>query len=83
MTIYYEYLGSFLFTENYFKVCDRNALDVNDCLADAIQKGIASMVDGIPDLNVPPIDPYLQKDFKLDYKNNQVCPYLLTRQKLR
>lgn len=57
----------------YFKVCDRNAIDVNDCLVEAVQKGIAAMVNGIEELGVPPIDPYLQKDFRIEYKNNQVC----------
>lgn len=41
-------------------------------MAEAVQKGIAAMIDGIPELDVPPIDPYLQKHFKLNYNNNQV-----------
>ncbi|PZC80154.1 hypothetical protein B5X24_HaOG200968 [Helicoverpa armigera] len=60
----------------YFKTCNRNAIDVNDCMADAVQKGIAVMINGIDELGIPPIDPYLQKDFRLEYKNNQIAAKL-------
>lgn len=30
------------------------------------------MCDGIPDLGLPPIDPYEQDDIKVEYKRNQV-----------
>ncbi|XP_075971905.1 circadian clock-controlled protein daywake-like [Anticarsia gemmatalis] len=65
--------------QKYLKVCDRNALDLNDCMVDAVRKGIKAMVPGIPDLGVPPIDPYIQKDFKVDYKNNQIAAKLSMR----
>lgn len=51
---------------------------MNDCLTDAVQKGIAVMVNGIEELKVPSIDPYYQKDFRFDYQNNQVCNLLLS-----
>ncbi|CAB3239921.1 unnamed protein product [Arctia plantaginis] len=65
--------------QKYLKVCNRNALDANDCMVDAVQKGIAAMIDGIPDLDVPQIDPYLQKYFKLDYNNNQLAVKLVMK----
>nr|QCF41932.1 odorant binding protein [Athetis dissimilis] len=61
----------------YLKVCDRNAIDANDCMVDAVQKGIAVLVDGIEELAVPPIDPYLQKEFRVEYKNNQIVVKLV------
>lgn len=63
----------------YLKVCSRNALDVNDCIVDAVQKGIATMINGIPDLDVPPIDPYFQKTYKVDYTNNQIGAKMLMK----
>lgn len=59
------------------KVCNRNSPDVNDCLVEAVQSGIAAMAEGIKELGVPSIDPYLQKEQRFDYKNNQVRLYLL------
>ncbi|KAJ8735517.1 hypothetical protein PYW07_007137 [Mythimna separata] len=65
--------------KKYLKVCDRNAIDVNDCMADAVQKGIAVMIHGIPELGVPPIDPYLQKEFRVEYKNNQILAKMILK----
>ncbi|CAH2238204.1 jg11486 [Pararge aegeria aegeria] len=58
--------------EKYLKVCARNSPDVNDCLVEAVEYGISVMADGIKDLGVPPVDPYVQKELRLEYKNNQV-----------
>ncbi|KAL4702988.1 hypothetical protein ACJJTC_008766 [Scirpophaga incertulas] len=58
--------------EKYLKVCRRNSVDVNDCLVDAIQDGLSVMAAGIPDINVPAVDPYHQKDLRIEYKNNQI-----------
>lgn len=44
---------------------------------EAVQSGIAAMAEGIKELGVPSIDPYLQKEQRFDYKNNQVRLYLL------
>ncbi|KOB78556.1 Odorant binding protein [Operophtera brumata] len=45
-------IGSFgaLDISKYLKVCDRNSVDVNDCMVEAVQSGIAAMADGILDL---------------------------------
>ncbi|KAF9421595.1 hypothetical protein HW555_002528 [Spodoptera exigua] len=59
--------------KKYLKVCDRNAIDANDCMAEAVRQGIATMINGIEELGVPPIDPYLQKEFRMEYKNNQIA----------
>lgn len=56
----------------YLKVCDRNSVDVNDCMVEAVQKGLKTMADGIKDLDVPTVDPYHQKELKMEYNNNQV-----------
>ncbi|KAG7310729.1 hypothetical protein JYU34_003537 [Plutella xylostella] len=58
--------------EKYLKTCDRNSPDVNDCLLEAITEGLTLMCDGIPDLGLPPIDPYEQDDIKVEYKRNQI-----------
>ncbi|XP_063826145.1 uncharacterized protein LOC135075656 [Ostrinia nubilalis] len=65
--------------EKYLKVCDRDSEDVNDCLIEAVQDGLASVADGIPDLDVPPVDPYNQKDLRLEYKNNQIYAKLIAK----
>lgn len=61
-----------MFSEKYLKVCDRNSPEVNDCLVDAIQNGLEILSDGIKDLGVPAVDPYHQKELRVEYKNNQV-----------
>nr|ADD71058.1 odorant-binding protein [Chilo suppressalis] len=58
--------------EKILKVCDRNSVDVNDCLVDAVQEGLTVMADGIEELDVPPVDPYHQKELRVEYKNNQI-----------
>ncbi|KAL0901591.1 hypothetical protein ABMA27_006812 [Loxostege sticticalis] len=58
--------------EKYLKICDRNSEDVNDCLLEAAQEGLAVLANGIQDLDVPSIDPYNQKDLRIEYKNNQI-----------
>lgn len=45
---------------------------MNDCLTESIQDGILIMSEGIPDLGVPPVDPYHQDEIRVEYKNNQV-----------
>lgn len=45
-------------------------------MAEAVRQGIATMINGIDELGVPPIDPYLQKEFRMEYKNNQVQIFL-------
>ncbi|XP_063357582.1 uncharacterized protein LOC134647243 [Cydia amplana] len=59
-------LGKFL------KICDRNAVDVNDCLVEAIQKGIVDMAGGLKDLDVPPLDPNHEKEIRIMYQRNQI-----------
>lgn len=49
---------------------------MNDCLVDAVQAGIAAMADGINEIEIPSLDPYVQKELKLEYKNNQVRHFL-------
>ncbi|KAJ2947826.1 hypothetical protein O0L34_g9613 [Tuta absoluta] len=65
--------------ENYLKVCDRTSPDVNDCLVEAIADGLPKMCDGIADLGVPPVDPYHQKELKVQYKNNQIAVIMIMR----
>ncbi|XP_050666307.1 circadian clock-controlled protein daywake-like [Leptidea sinapis] len=52
--------------------CDRNSVEVNECLVDAIQDAIHVLTDGIKDFKIPSIDPLHQKEMRLEYKNNQV-----------
>lgn len=66
----YQFIFSIL--DKYFKTCDRNSPEVNDCLVEAIQEGLVRLSDGLPELDVPPIDPYVQKEIRVEYKNNQV-----------
>ncbi|XP_053612568.1 protein takeout [Plodia interpunctella] len=58
--------------EKYLKVCDRNSVDVNDCLVEAVQDGLEALANGIEDLGVPAVDPYHQKELRVEYKNNQI-----------
>lgn len=61
-----------MFSEKYLKICNRNSPDINNCLVDAIQDGIKVLSDGIKELGVPAVDPYYQKELRVEYKNNQV-----------
>nr|QIJ45752.1 odorant binding protein [Glyphodes pyloalis] len=65
--------------EKYLKVCDRNSADVNDCLTEAVQEGLTILAKGIEELDVPPIDPYHQKDLRIEYKNNQILAKLIAK----
>ncbi|XP_068626665.1 circadian clock-controlled protein daywake-like [Battus philenor] len=56
----------------YIPVCNRNSPEVNDCLVEAVRKGLVAMKDGIKELGLPPIDPYHQKELKMEYNNNQI-----------
>ncbi|CAH2050323.1 unnamed protein product, partial [Iphiclides podalirius] len=56
----------------YLPVCDRNSPEVNECLVEAVRKGLLAMKSGIKDLGVPAIDPFYQKELKLEYNNNQI-----------
>ncbi|CAK1539940.1 unnamed protein product [Leptosia nina] len=58
--------------EKYLKICDRNSLEINECLVEAVQKGVKDLAGGSKDLGVPPLDPFLQKDLKMEYNNNQI-----------
>ncbi|XP_013191310.1 protein takeout [Amyelois transitella] len=63
----------------YLKVCDRNSADVNDCMVDAVQDGLAVLANGIEDLGVPAVDPYHQKELRVEYKNNQIAAKMSMR----
>ncbi|VVD01339.1 unnamed protein product [Leptidea sinapis] len=58
--------------EKYLKICERNSLEVNECLVDAVQDALKVMIDGNKDLGVPPLDPFLQKELRVEYNNNQI-----------
>ncbi|XP_047511312.1 circadian clock-controlled protein daywake [Pieris napi] len=58
--------------ENYLKICDRNSLEVNECLVEAVQKGIKDLAGGNADLGVPALDPFYQDELKMEYNNNQI-----------
>lgn len=58
--------------DKYLKICQRNSVDVNDCLADAVQDGLAVLAKGIEEMDVPGVDPYHQKELRIEYKNNQI-----------
>ncbi|CAH0724812.1 unnamed protein product, partial [Brenthis ino] len=64
--------------DNYIKICNRNSPDVNDCLVEAVQDGIAAMAGGIKEIGVPPVDPYFQKEQGFEYKNNQIQAKMVT-----
>ncbi|XP_072944040.1 putative beta-carotene-binding protein [Epargyreus clarus] len=65
--------------EKYLNVCDRNSPDVNECLVDAVQKGLSDLAGGIKELGVPAIDPYHQKELKMEYKNNQIMAKVIIK----
>ncbi|XP_050666302.1 circadian clock-controlled protein daywake-like [Leptidea sinapis] len=58
--------------EKYLKICERNSLEVNECLVDAVQDALKVMIDGNKELGVPPLDPFLQKELRVEYNNNQI-----------
>ncbi|KAG6457710.1 hypothetical protein O3G_MSEX010450 [Manduca sexta] len=48
-------------------------------MVEAVRDGILAMADGIEELRIPPIDPYHQKELKVEYKNNQISAKIVTK----
>ncbi|NP_001036947.1 juvenile hormone binding protein an-0147 precursor [Bombyx mori] len=63
----------------HLKVCNRNSLDLNDCIVEAVRDGIEKMATGIEELDIPPLDPFFQDELKVEYKNNQIAVKMLIK----
>lgn len=48
----------FYFLADYIKVCNRKDPDINNCIVDSINKLKPQLFKGIPELNVPPLEPF-------------------------
>nr|ARD05169.1 juvenile hormone binding protein 2 [Antheraea pernyi] len=65
--------------EKYLKVCNRNSLELNQCMKGAVQDGIAVLSDGVEEIEIPALDPYYQKELKVEYKNNQILASIILK----
>nr|QGN03643.1 putative odorant binding protein 9 [Conopomorpha sinensis] len=65
--------------DKYLKTCDRTSPEVNECMLEAVVDGLQRLCDGVPELGVPPIDPYHQEEIKVDYKNNQIVAKMVMK----
>ncbi|XP_077295862.1 uncharacterized protein LOC143918065 [Arctopsyche grandis] len=59
------------------KICGRNEL--NKCLRSSISLSLKNMADGIPELNIPSLDPYELSDTVLDYKQDKFVAKFATK----
>ncbi|XP_017887819.1 uncharacterized protein LOC108629573 [Ceratina calcarata] len=54
------------------KTCKKDSEDFSSCLRLAIQEAWPTFIQGLPDFNIPPLDPYYVESHVMDYKNGQL-----------
>ncbi|XP_015523630.1 protein takeout [Neodiprion pinetum] len=64
----------------YMKICNRKSENVNDCLKTAIQDAIPKVSKGVPELNVPVLDPYYVALEEISYSNGMMQGKLLMKE---
>jgi len=58
------------FTASYIKLCKRKDPEINKCVVNSIENLRNKLKTGIPELNVPPIEPLMLKHIQL-LRNSQ------------
>jgi len=58
------------FTASYIKICKRKNPEINKCVVNSIENLRSKLKTGIPELNVPPIEPLMLKHVEL-LRNSQ------------
>lgn len=48
-------------------------------MKDAVKSGISVLSKGIEELEIPALDPYYQKNLKVEYKNNQISAVMILK----
>ena len=54
------------------KTCKRDSDDFASCLRLAIQEAWPTFIEGLPDFDIPPLDPYYVDSYSTEYKNGQL-----------
>nr|XP_029730033.1 LOW QUALITY PROTEIN: putative beta-carotene-binding protein [Aedes albopictus] len=54
------------------RICNRNDPELGQCIKDSIQRLLPELVNGIPSIGFPAIDPFTQDSNYFEYKNQQM-----------
>ncbi|XP_076620817.1 circadian clock-controlled protein daywake [Colletes latitarsis] len=54
------------------KTCKKDSEDFSSCLRLAIQEAWPTIVQGLPDFDLPPLDPYFTETYDTNYENGQL-----------
>ncbi|KZC13432.1 Circadian clock-controlled protein, partial [Dufourea novaeangliae] len=54
------------------KTCKKDADDFSSCLRLAIQESWPTFMEGLPDFEIPPLDPYYIETHSMNYNNGQM-----------
>jgi len=54
-----------IFIASYIKVCSRKDPEINKCVFNSMEQLRDKLITGIPELNVPPVEPLILKHIRL------------------
>nr|XP_029724927.1 putative beta-carotene-binding protein [Aedes albopictus]XP_029724969.1 putative beta-carotene-binding protein [Aedes albopictus] len=57
---------------SFMRICNRNDPELGQCIKDSIQRLLPELVNGIPSIGFPAIDPFTQDSNYFEYKNQQM-----------
>lgn len=60
-----------LFSADYIKICSRKDPDINNCIIDSIYRLRPYLAKGIPELDVPAIEPFVLPRLQFNIGNGQ------------
>lgn len=58
------------------KTCKKDSEDFSSCLRLAIQEAWPTFIQGLPDFDIPPLDPYHVDSHSVDYENGQLRAHM-------
>ncbi|KAI4499772.1 hypothetical protein M0802_005028 [Mischocyttarus mexicanus] len=59
------HVNIFIFSASYIKICKRHDPNINECITDSINQLREKLAEGIPELDVPQIDPFTLNEIRL------------------
>ncbi|XP_053691825.1 putative beta-carotene-binding protein [Sabethes cyaneus] len=57
---------------SYMRICNRDDPELGRCIKDSIQRLLPELHTGIPSIDFPAIDPFIQDSSYFEYKNQQI-----------
>ncbi|XP_049774147.1 protein takeout-like [Schistocerca cancellata] len=64
---------------DWVEVCGRNDPDLNLCIKDKLVKNIRKAKDGISELGVPPLEPFVVREMLVEYRQGDVAGKMLIK----